>query len=237
MRKKLPIPRITRAFMKDIESNAAKGVYRISSNRISIDVFPFVFPPESSFSNSSRSLFLTIRNLSGKTVLDIGTGTGILAIKAALAGARLVEAVDISAEAVKCARHNVKLNGLSKKIRVFQSDLFSKVPKSRKYDLIIANPPIVDYSGGDSRFFSLLDPNFSFHDRLFSNACKYLVPEGSMLLCHANLQKKSSFKRLERLALQNCWNFKIVERQDSLGFEWRIYNFFQALKVKAGLND
>ena len=53
----------------------------------------------------------------GMHVLDVGTGSGILAIAAALLGAANVDAVDIDAEAVEVARENVELNGVSAVVR------------------------------------------------------------------------------------------------------------------------
>ena len=59
----------------------------------------------------------------GEKVIDVGTGSGILAIGAALLGASEVLAIDIDPDAVKVARENIRHNGLEGKIRAVQGNL------------------------------------------------------------------------------------------------------------------
>lgn len=73
----------------------------------------------------------------GATVFDVGTGSGILAIAAALLGAKEVKAVDIDGVAVRVARENVADNHLSDKIDVKEGDLLHGT--DGKADVIIAN--------------------------------------------------------------------------------------------------
>ena len=77
-------------------------------------------------------------------VLDLCTGSGCLAILAAkiFSGAR-VDAIDISADALSVARENIQLHRLAPRVRAVRSDLFREIA-SRRYDLIISNPPYVD---------------------------------------------------------------------------------------------
>lgn len=73
----------------------------------------------------------------GDEVFDVGTGSGILAIAAALLGAKSVRAVDIDSVAVKVAKENVAGNDLTDKIEVRQGDLLHGT--EGKADVIIAN--------------------------------------------------------------------------------------------------
>ncbi len=72
----------------------------------------------------------------GPLVLDIGTGTGILAIAAAKFGAKKVIAIDIDAQAVKIAKQNVYRNAVENKISVFLSPVSEL---NEHFDLIMAN--------------------------------------------------------------------------------------------------
>jgi ribosomal protein L3 glutamine methyltransferase len=82
-----------------------------------------------------------------RRVLDLCTGSGCLAILAALAFPRArIDAVDLSAAALALARRNVATHRLGDRIAIHRGDLFQPVD-ARRYDLIISNPPYVDASG------------------------------------------------------------------------------------------
>jgi release factor glutamine methyltransferase len=215
-------PRISREFEESIKAHAESGTYRVDFKRIEIDVFPWVFPPQSPFSESTHAVYDQFTDLTGQAVLDVGTGTGIQAIQAALAGADAVHAIDVDWTAVACAKHNVRLNNLENKILVWQSDLFSNV--CQQYDLIVANLPIVDVDDSDPRFTSLYDPDFILHKGFFSSAADYLACGGRMRLCHADLQD-GAFEKLEQLATEYCFSYKVLQSTNALGHEWRSYEF------------
>jgi ribosomal protein L3 glutamine methyltransferase len=80
-------------------------------------------------------------------VLDLCTGSGCLAILAALRfPAATVDAVDLSKDALAVARINVEQHGLRDRVRLLRGDLFAPLAEER-YDLILTNPPYVDASG------------------------------------------------------------------------------------------
>lgn len=74
---------------------------------------------------------------SGKTVLDFGTGTGILAIVAALEGASRIDAIDIEAPAIENTRDNARVNGVENRLWVAEGGL--EAVTGRTYDFILAN--------------------------------------------------------------------------------------------------
>ncbi len=73
----------------------------------------------------------------GERVLDIGTGSGILAIAALLLGAERAEGVDIDPVAVRTAGENAAMNGVADRLQVLVGDLSDKA--SGKYQIITAN--------------------------------------------------------------------------------------------------
>jgi ribosomal protein L11 methyltransferase len=86
----------------------------------------------------------------GMNVLDVGTGSGILAIAAALIGAGSILALDTDEVAVQSARRNCTLNGVSDTILVRRGSL-ADLDAGEQWDLILANilaPVILDLLGG-----------------------------------------------------------------------------------------
>ena len=78
-----------------------------------------------------------------KSVLDLCTGSGCLAIVAAMKNpAAQVDAADLSDDALEVAKRNVHGYKLPKRVRLVKSDLFTAL-EGRRYDLIVANPPYV----------------------------------------------------------------------------------------------
>ncbi len=96
-----------------------------------------------------------------RRVLDLCTGSGCLAILAALAFPRArIDAVDLSAGALALARRNVARHRLGDRISLHRGDLFAPL-KGRRYDLIITNPPYVDAGG-----MAKLPPEYRHEPRL-----------------------------------------------------------------------
>ncbi len=95
------------------------------------------------------------------TALDLGTGSGCLAILLAHAfPAADVDAVDISTDALTVAQRNVADYGLADRINLIRSDMFSNLT-GKSYDLIISNPPYVTSVAMDD-----LPPEYRHEPRL-----------------------------------------------------------------------
>ena len=126
-----------------------------------------------------------------ENVLDLCTGSGSLAILAALAFPQArVDAVDISSDALALARLNVADHGLKSRVHLKKGDLFAAIGKAR-YDLIISNPPYVDEEGmaelpEEYRHEPALaldggDQGIAIVRRILAEAAKHLKTGGGLL--------------------------------------------------------
>lgn len=87
----------------------------------------------------------------GETVLDLGTGTGIIPIllEAKTEGAHFT-GLEIQAESAEMAQRSVELNELEKKVTICQGDLkqFQEIFLDKKFDVVTSNPPYMNAGGG-----------------------------------------------------------------------------------------
>lgn len=110
-----------------------------------------VLVPRSPFAELINGHFEPWLTTSPKRILDIGTGSGCIAIACALAFEHAeMDAVDISPEALNIAQKNVARYSLTDRMQLTQSDLLSALDPNRKYDLIVSNPPYVSQEDIDA---------------------------------------------------------------------------------------
>jgi methylase of polypeptide subunit release factors len=102
---------------------------------------PTVFHPRFFITSGFFADFLGGLDLSGKRVAEIGTGSGILALAAARAGAAQVVAIDINPMAARAAVDNAQRNGLGERVQGVCSNLMSAIAPQPAFDVIISSPP------------------------------------------------------------------------------------------------
>lgn len=106
-----------------------------------LTVRPTVFHPRYFITSEFFASFIGQLDLSGKRVADVGTGSGILALAAARAGAANVTAIDINPNAALTAAENARANGLGDRVTSVCSNLLSGLSPSAVFDVIISSPP------------------------------------------------------------------------------------------------
>ncbi len=155
-----------------------------------------------------------VKTLARGKLLDIGTGSGILAVAAAnRENVHSVIAVDVQKETIA----NCKKNIVNKKIKFIFSDLFSAFKKKggkkqeKTFDTIIFNPPYLpnDTNNADAA----LDGGkhgYEIIERFLKEANDYLENEGIILLLFSSLTKK---EKVDGLILENLFSAELLEKQ------------------------
>jgi len=146
-----------------------------------LSVRPTVFHPRYFISSECFAKFIGGLDLSGKHVVDIGTGSGILALAAARAGAENVIATDINPDAALTAAENARANGLSDRVTAVCTNLLSAFAVRPLFDVILSSPP---KHAGEPR--NLADrgwhagPKYRDIAALFDQARERLKPQGRL---------------------------------------------------------
>jgi release factor glutamine methyltransferase len=149
---------------------------------------PGVFRPRPDSWMLARALAAE-RLPAGARVLDVCTGSGLLAVTAALGGARAT-AVDVSRRAVWCAALNARLNGV--RIRALRGDLLGPV-RGERFDAVVSNPPYLPADDdelpthGPRRAWDAGRDGRAILDRICAEAPAHLAPGGILLLVHSSL--------------------------------------------------
>lgn len=198
-----------------IGENRTRESKDLNIGGVTVRVNKDVFTPDPVLTNSSLILLKSLPDLKGKSVLDLGTGCGILAVYAALNGASRVTAVDIDPNAVANAVENVQRLGLENVVEVVQTNLFDGLTK--KYDLIIANLPILGAVWND-----LTGPVSKVYERVLGEYDRYLEhPNGRVLMGFA------SFGDLDTILgmISSAPHLVAKISEQKFGVEWDVFEF------------
>ena len=158
-------------------------------------------------------------------VLDMGTGSGVLAEEAKKHADEVI-GVDIDKDSVEYCRGNIQGIGF------FESDLFSNV--EGKFDLIIFNPP---YLPDDKKFY---DPalhggkkGYEVIKRFFEDAVDYMKDDGKILLLFSSFSKK---EKVDEIILGRCLDYKEID-SEGLFFEKLYVYLIEKSKLLKELED
>ncbi|RFM26788.1 methyltransferase [Deminuibacter soli] len=175
---------------------------------ISLLVPPEVFHPAFFFSTRLLLHYISCLQLEGNTFLELGAGSGLIALSAARKKA-LVTATDINPVAITFLQKNSVANRLP--LQIIHSDLFEHIPQ-QQFDIIAINPPY--YKKQPQTFAEhawFCGENGEYFQRLFSVLPQYMHAQSTVLMI---LSDGCDIELIERIAnTNNCTLQRVFTRQ------------------------
>ena len=218
-----PLRRFTRAFIHFWSyhlflKHRHTAVTHVAGFRLTVP--PTVFHPKVFLTSKYFAGFIGGLDLEGKTVAEVGCGSGILSLAAARAGAERVIAIDINPNAAGAATKNGRDNGLPQ-VRGVASNLMSGLAAGPLFDVIITSPPSFP---GEPR--DLADrawhagPGYRDIAALFDQARERLAPGGIVYLL---LSSDSDLGRIGELIHRAHFSVHLVGKQSIFIEEFILY--------------
>lgn len=182
---------------------------------------PGVFHPGIFFSTPLFMDYLQSQRLQGCSVLDMGTGSGALALLAARKGARACGA-DLSEAALQCAAANAQANRAA--LTLWHSDLFASVPV-QTFDYILVNPPYYarePRNTAEHAFFAGVQ--LEYFDRFFQQLSAYAHAHTHVWMI---LSQDCDWERIRQQAGQGGFESNILWTRKKWGERFFVADFFQ----------
>lgn len=161
---------------------------------LELEVSPAVLIPRPDTETLVLEALRRLKPMAQPRVLDLGTGSGCIAIALAKHHPQLTAtATDLSPDAITLAQRNAARHQVARRIQYRTGDLFDPIPPGEAFDLIVSNPPYVTTSE-----LATLEPTvrdheprlaldggpdgLAFYRRIVAQAAAYLVPCGHLLV-------------------------------------------------------
>jgi release factor glutamine methyltransferase len=150
---------------------------------------------------SLRRLIRETPLVAGKSVLEIGTGTGLLSLCCLQAGAAKVVATDVNPAALNNAAYNAELLGVSERLEtrlvpIDRTEAFAVIGPGERFDLIVSNPPWENQTPGRIDDYALYDPGFALMRSMLDGVGEHLKPGGTVLLAYGCVDAIQTLRRL-----------------------------------------
>ena len=162
-------------------------------DRQNFTVFPDVYPP----SGDTYLLMDSIDVTPDDDFLEVGCGAGLVTLKGA-ESARSVVSVDISLDAVRNTRENLRRRGLDMKCEVFQTDLLTPFNSSSMFSIVVFNPPYLpedDMSTGLDYALIGGETGAEVTQRFIPQAVNHLIEGGRLYVVVSTLADRDAIQR------------------------------------------
>lgn len=164
---------------------------------------------------SLRALITDDQIAQSRSVLEIGTGTGLLSVLCLHHEAKSVVATDINPAAVANAKYNAAMLVPDSEIdvRLVKAEApsaFAVIGDDERFDLILSNPPWEDGRVSKPADHAYYDPNFALMDTLLDGLPKHLTTTGRCLLAYGHVP---AIERLESEAIRRGYEYKRLDER------------------------
>lgn len=165
---------------------------------------------------SLRPMLNDSARVKGKTVLEIGTGSGLLAFCCLRGGASRVVATDVNPAALVSALYNAQRLGVAdrlelRRVAIDTPEAFSVIGPEERFDLIVSNPPWVDTVPTEIGDYAYFDPHFNLLRSLLAGLRDHLKPGGKALLAYG---ARSAIETVIRLAPEHSLRVEVLDERD-----------------------
>lgn len=187
---------------------------------ITIRVLPGVFHPGFFHSTKFILSYLSGQSLRGRSLLELGSGSGLVSIVAAKAGADVV-ASDLSPKALENTRINANDNQVQ--IRLLHSNLFDNIDKQR-FDWIVINPPYYARKvNSEADLAWYCGENFEYFRKLFASLKDYTHASSEVIIVFT---KGADVAAIEKIGKENNCQLQLIKENrvffDEKDFLFRI---------------
>ena len=187
------------------ESLKERDIYEVEVLGKTFKVYPDVFSPK--YFIDTEFFAENIHVEPGEQFLEIGSGTGVISVVAALQDAQ-VTATDINKRAILNTAANALLHGVQDKIVVLEGNLFDPI-QSKKFDTIFWNVPFNHVAGDVSEVeLAIFDPQDRYKRAFVEAAGRYLNVNGRLLIGFSS--NYGDFEHLQRLLKENGFAWSLI---------------------------
>jgi predicted RNA methylase len=150
---------------------------------------------------SLRQLIRETALVRGKTILEIGAGTGLLSLCCLRAGAARVIATDVNPAAIANTEYNANTLDLADRLEtrlvpLDRAEAYSVIRPAERFDLIISNPPWENQTPGRINDYALYDEGFRLMRSLLAGLAGHLKPGGRAFLAYGCVDAIHTLQRL-----------------------------------------
>ncbi|MFC5719938.1 50S ribosomal protein L11 methyltransferase [Streptomyces gamaensis] len=149
-----------------------------------------------------------------RSLLEIGSGTGVVAVTAALAGCDRVVATDINPRAVLNTRQNAARHGVTGRLRALAGDLFTPLARDERFDIVYWHSNFVrapeDYTYRSDHERAYVDAGYAAHRRYLAESARHVTAGGSVLL---HFSDRGDVAGLRRLAREHGRGLRVLARR------------------------